>query len=66
MLAYRFWVNLFWTPKLRKKSQPTNNSLKPGLNSIILSQSYRQKPLLSNGFRATASNLLFRGVYNTY
>ena len=33
-----------------RKSQPTKNNLKPGLNSIILSKSYHWKPPKTDGF----------------
>ena len=36
--VYQFWANIFWVPKLRRIN--VQKSLKPGLKSIILSQSF--------------------------
>ena len=56
-LVYQIWSHLFWVPKLSRKSQPTEKSLKPGLNSIILGQSYHR----AMASWASASDSSFRG-----
>ena len=48
--VYRVWAHIFWAYKLRKKSQTKKESLKTGVNSNILGQSYHRKCPQRNGF----------------